>query len=591
MNFERRRGNILELFDKISQLPLLIISIVVAIYAGTSLDMNLVTPAIFIAISPFIKLIKYLFTYYTVTDSQLIIESGILNKKRTEIPLRSITAVDLTQNVIYQIFKTYKIKIDNGSQARGAVNDAEVEFALKEDLAFLFKKLVEKDAHSKSGEEIDTDGYLASEEDSLANERRASEDLISAPDQAQFAGHASNAEQTDLAHSTSSAAQTASADKMTAAQYASSTDSTASARQTKDFARPDRTSEKAMPTINSSPLDFIILGLLEQKMGYIIGLFPIISIIAYALAMIGMTPSEESVNNILETFFSSGPILILILIAVIVLVAGATVLAIVRSIITFFGFRLSADSDKIHIEFGLLTKKKFTLPKEKINGIALRQNMLMRFFGRYQMEIMVIGYGDKSDQQVRQQPILFPIANKRRIKEIVETLLPDFEGEYYSEEKAGLAGGTSPKAFIYFFVNPGFLVSTVMLIVSLFTIFLELPLYFNETIATNASWIFVPVAALIEIAAFISIYLQYKNTRILPTPKNITIVSGGYQRKVSVIKTSSVESITAISNKWKHRKGFASIKLGYVAPLVSSKIFVRNRALAEFKALENVLEM
>lgn len=579
MNFERRRGNILELFDKISQLPLLIISIVVAIYAGTSLDMNLVTPAIFIAISPFIKLIKYLFTYYTVTDSQLIIESGILNKKRTEIPLRSITAVDLTQNVIYQIFKTYKIKIDNGSQARGAVNDAEVEFALKEDLAFLFKKLVEKDAHSKSGEEIDTDGYLASEEDSLANERRASEDLISAADQAQFAGHASNAE------------QTASADKMTAAQYTSSTDSIASARQTKDFARPDRAREKTMPAINSSPLDFIILGLLEQKMGYIIGLFPIISIIAYALAMIGMTPSEESVNNILETFFSSGPILILILIAVVVLVAGATVLAIVRSIITFFGFRLSADSDKIHIEFGLLTKKKFTLPKEKINGITLRQNMLMRFFGRYQMEIMVIGYGDKSDQQVRQQPILFPIANKRRIKEIVETLLPDFEGEYYSEEKGGLAGGTSPKAFIYFFVNPGFLISTVMLILSLLTIFLELPLYFNETIATNASWIFVPVAALIEIAAFISIYLQYKNTRILPTPKNITIVSGGYQRKVSVIKTSSVESITAISNKWKHRNGFASIKLGYVAPLVSSKIFVRNRALAEFKALENVLEM
>lgn len=555
MNFERRRGNILELFDKISQLPLLIITIVITIYAGTSMDANLVAPAIFVAFSPFIKLIKFLFTYYTISENQLIIESGIFNKKRTEIPLRSITAVDMTQNILYQIFKTYKIKIDNGSQAKGAVNDAEVEFALKEDLAFLFKRLVEKDAHLEEGTDLDSNEYKASEKDSLSDEHNNSEELISSTDQPYSVGN------------------------------------NPTAGQTKNYVRLDRSGEKPMPAINSSPVDFIILGLLEQKMGYIIGLFPIVSIIAYALAMIGMTPSEESVNSILESFFSSGPILVLILLAVIVLVISATIMAIVRSIITFFGFRLSADSDKIHIEFGLLTKKKFTLPKEKINGIALKQNMLMRIFGRYQMEIMVIGYGDKSDQQVKQQPILFPIATKRKIKEIVETLLPDFEGEYYSEEKSSMAAGTNPKAFIYFFMNFGFFISTILFVLSLITIFLELPLYFNEISATNASWIFVPIATLIEILVILSIYLQYKNTRILPATKNVTIVSGGYQRRISVIKTSSVESITAISNKWKHRRGFASIRLGYVAPIMSSKIVARNRSLAEFKALENVLEM
>jgi uncharacterized membrane protein YdbT with pleckstrin-like domain len=579
MNFERKRGNILELFDKVSQLPLLIISIVVAIYAGTSMSGELLTPAVIIAITPLIKLIKYLFTYYSIIDDQLIVESGIFNKKRVAIPLRSITAVDMTQNILYQIFKTYKIKIDNGSQVKGTVNGAEVEFALKEDLAFQFKRLVEKDTLSETENDLVSNSKLSSEmigmaneyvstgKDEIANESAITEDFILPYDQESLAG------------------------QIPTPGLSSSANNSSAAGHIKDYARPDRTTGKAMPTISSSPLDFIILGLLEQKAGYIIGLFPIVSLIAYVLGTIGMTPSEESVNTMLETFFSSGPILILILLALIALLIGATIMAIIRSIITFFGFRLSADSDKIHIEFGLLTKKKFTLPKEKINGIALKQNMLMRIFDRYQMEIMVIGYGDKSDQQVKQQPILFPIASKSKIKEIVETLLPDFEGEYYSEEKGKPEAGTSPKALRYFFINPGFFITTILFIESLITIFFEMPLYINEIMSINAWWIFVPLTTLIEIAVVASIYLQYRNTRIHPTPKNITVISGGYHRKISVIKTSSVESITAIASKWKRRRGFASIRLGYVAPVLNSKILVRNRALVDFKDLENVLEM
>lgn len=551
LEFERKRGNILILFEKLTQLPLLIATILFTIYAGTNMDYNLIFGAAFVALSPLMQLIKYAFTYYTITDDQLIVESGIWNKKRIEIPLRSITTVDLTQNVLYQVFKTYKIKVDNGSQAKEAANAAEVQFALKADLAFLFKRLVEKDLTEQ-------------------NENR---------------NVGLNARENEIQK-----------------DYKEEVFDESSRKTSKTIAEDSGFSryvkKDPLPTVKSSPFDFVQLGLLESKLIYIISLFPVLSVVAYILGSIGAMPSEEDALAVAENLFTVFPAGLVIFIFIAILFIGGMVFSVVRSIMTFFGFQISADSKKIYIDYGLLTKRKYTLQKDKISGIVLKQNLLMRIFHKYQIDVIVIGYGDKSDQEVKQQPILFPIATKSKVKEIVETLLPEFKGDYYAESVTGIGPATKRKAFRYFFYQSGFVLATLFLIGSILAVYAigQFDLS-NGVIDTDEVFIINIIRAgilvlgiLIESLTIVSIIMQYSNTGMLSGNEIVTIQAGGFHRNITVLKTSCVESITAIASRWKHRRGFSSIRLGYVAPLRTSKIVVRNRSIQEFEDLEEVLD-
>jgi len=571
LEFAHKRGNILILFEKLTQLPLLIGTILFSIYAGTKMDFQLVSAAAFIAISPLLQLVKFAFTYYTISEGQLIVESGIWNKKRVEIPLRSITTVDLTQNILYQIFKTYKIKVDNGSQSKNTVNAAEVQFALKADLAFQFKQLVESDSSPK--EEIDSFPKKESESDGQV-----------------FTGTSGDpgAKRTEGTNAENRQGESSPGimEKVNTNQY---TKGSSASR----LAGP----MEPLPTIVSSPLDFLQLGLLESKLVYILSLIPVLSAAAYFIGSLGFAPGEEEIATVMENLFSVVPIGLALFLGIVILFVCGLVFSIFRAIMTFFGFQISADSAKIYIEYGLLTKRKYTLQKEKISGIVLRQNLLMRLFHQYQVEVLVIGYGDKSDEEVKQQPILFPIATKKKIEEIVEKIIPEFSGGYYTGEETGKP--TSPRAFRYFFYQSGFVFSTIVLIGCVVFTFLSasFPIYIGLA-GTAGTWMkgfihFAPLATgiLLEALTIGSILLQFSNTRMVSGSKIITIQSGGYHRTVTVLKTSSIESITAIASRWKIKRRFASIQLGYVAPLRISKIMVRNREIVEFETLEGFLEM
>ncbi|MHB8961800.1 MAG: PH domain-containing protein [Saccharofermentanales bacterium] len=528
MEFERKRGSILILFDKLTQLPLLIATIIFSIYAGSKLDFNFMIYAAAIALSPLIQLINFLFTYYTISDGRLITESGLINKKRQEIPLNTITAVDLTQNILYQIFKTYKIKIDNGSQARGAVNSAEVQFALKAEQALQFKAQIEKGFSSHETVEPDDLESADSSEQDPAGE--STEELASG------------------------------------------------------FAAP-------VLSVKTTPLDFVVLGMLESKLPYVITLFPVISVIFYVLATIGIAPAEDEVIRMIEWILTGVSAGVIITGVIAITLVSSTIASIIRAVITFMGFCLSADSMKIYIDYGLINKKSFSFPKDKINGIILHQNIFMRIFKRYQMELVVIGYGDKSDKEVKQQPILFPIASKKKVAEIIETLLPDFAGTYYSETPAEPAAATRHGAYIYFFLRPGFILATALFLASLFTIALNVPLYYSETAFIELAWIAIPLASFIEAATIAGIIMQYRNTGIIPASLNIASITGGYHRRITVIRSSAVESVAAVGSRWKLKRGYASIRLSYIAPLNASRITVLNRTLDEFERLASMLEV
>ncbi|QNU68417.1 PH domain-containing protein [Ruminiclostridium herbifermentans] len=469
MDFKHRRGHFLIIFEKISEIPILLLSIIFSAFLLNTFDTQALIPVVAILLSPISKLVNYFFTYYTLTQEHLIVESGVFNKKRIELPFSTITAVDLSQNILYQIFGVYKIKVDNASQTNEAANQSKINLTLKKEEAIQFKKII-------TGNFIET----ANEQHELA-------------------------------------------------------------------------------AIKGEISDFIKLGLLQSKAAYIMSI----------LAIVG------SLSSLIIPFIEGkveGALLAALIITIIIIVyLTAVIMSIVKAVIKYYAFSVWADEETLKVQYGLLNKKSFSLQKSKINGIILKQNLLMRIFKLYSAEVIVIGYGDKSEEGGTEKAIIFPIAKKEKIKEIVNIVLPEYSLDYKLCKP-------ERKAIRYFFISPMFIFAVICVICAV-------------AAAIIIENYIVIAAALVFLAFSVAHTIQkYINAGISVGESNIVLSSGAFSKRVAIIKTKSIESITSTGSIFKRRKGFVSIRLGFVAPLRVANISSLNLPINQFELLEGVLK-
>lgn len=465
MEFKHRRGNLLILFEKLTEIPLLVLGILVSAFLLKNLDEQALFPIAAIIINPLARLINYLFTYYTLSENYLIIESGVFTKKRTEIPFTSITTVDLSQNILFQFFKVYKIKVDNASQTNEVANKSNVNLALKVEEAILFKQIITQ------------------------NHREEAE------------------------------------------------------------------SDKEINEIKAQTHDFIKLGLLQSKFIYI---FSIIAVVGPLSGLIA-----PKLENVLIGGFVVAFVLIIYLLAI-----GVSV---VKSVISYYDFRVSATEDFLKVQYGLINKKSFTLPKGKINGIILKQNFFMRLCKLYTAEVIVIGYGDASDEGTIEKAIIYPIGSMERIKDSIRSVLPEY-GSEYTLCKA------EPQARKYFFYSTEFILAVILFLAS-FIVSLIIDFYIP-----------IAVAAAILIISILSVVFKFNNAGISVGKENVTVSSGAFHKKIAIVKTDSIESITSSGSIFKRNRGYVSIKIGIIAPLRVGNIASLNISLKQFDILKGVLK-
>ena len=469
MDFKHRRGNYLIIFEKVIELPVLILGAIASIILVKNFDAQAIMPLVFILFSPISRLISYLFTYYTLEEDHLLVESGVFTKKRVEIPFSTITTVDLSQNILFQLFRVYKIKVDNASQTNDTANKSNIVLTLKTDQAVQFKEVLTKGKHI---EEI-------------------------------------------------------------------------------------KEQEAETEAIKAIPQDFVKLGLLQSKWVYFF------SIIAVAGPFMGIiAPKFE---NIFQNMLIGGLIASAIVIGYILSVA----LSLIKSVLTYYNFKVWATDDTVKIRYGLLNKKSFSLQKSKINGIIFRQSLLMRLCGFYTAEVIVIGYGD-ADKDETERAMLFPIASFEKLGKIVNRLLPEYSVEYSLTRP-------DKRAVRYFFVNPGFILAIITLGVSVI-----LSTVIGQPLLLAA-------AIVLLILAVADVFLRFKNSGISVGNKNVVLSAGGFSRWVALIKTDSIESITSNGSMFKRERGYVSISLGYVAPARAARLTSYNLPAEQFELLQGVL--
>lgn len=100
---------------------------------------NLFLPA-FVLIAPVSRLFSYLFTVYTIDDDKLSIRKGLLNRRDIELPLASVTSVDFTQSLVFQIAGVFMVNVENAAGLQG--NQTKVQFALRSQTALEAKELL-----------------------------------------------------------------------------------------------------------------------------------------------------------------------------------------------------------------------------------------------------------------------------------------------------------------------------------------------------------------------------------------------------------------------------------------------------------------
>lgn len=82
-------------------------------------------------ISMVVAIIAYFRFYFHVENDELIVNQGILNRKKTSIPFDRIQSINIEQNLVHQLFKVVRVEVDTAG-----TDKSEFRFdALKMDMA------------------------------------------------------------------------------------------------------------------------------------------------------------------------------------------------------------------------------------------------------------------------------------------------------------------------------------------------------------------------------------------------------------------------------------------------------------------------
>jgi len=490
MIFGPTRGNPILIFEHfLRDFGFLILVIIVAIWKGPHILVENIQFLVIAFINPVFIFMKYIFTVYSIDEEKMTIDSGFFVKKTMEIPLKAITTVDLSQNLLFQIFKVYKIKADNSSQTNDTAKKAEVVLVLKKESALYVKNLLKAEEPLK-----------------LKEEAQESEEL------------------------------------------------------------------ESQPSITCSLSDFFLLGLLQSKLIYLIS---VVSIIfgggGYVYTLLsGQEYISQLVKKVLHIFASVGGITLII----VCFYVFSTIFSAVINAIKYYNYTVTNRANALLVEYGFFTKKSYTLMKEKISGVTIKQSILMRILGYCTLEVFIIGYGDSSEDSQKELSLLYPIAKINQVDSILEQLLPEmnFNREYHKPSKA---------AFRYFFFCFRMFFAIALLIGVMFNVFTGAE-YKLAMLMIGGGLVFLALTVA-------TIYMEYQNAGMNANDQVVSISTGVLTKQMIFIKTEKIESVSEQTNFFKRKRGFTNIKLGFIAPLRVANIKAKNMTYNEYEEIQKIL--
>ncbi len=349
MRFGPKRGHFLSIFENFfKDFSLALIAIVISVIQG-DMDflLNNIGVLVVVLFGPISRIVQYLTTFYSVDNEKLMVKSGVFKKANMEIPVASVTTVDFSQSIFHQLFGVYRLNIDNAGSMSSA--DKKVSMTLSEQDAFFVRELLIK---GRNG--LDGFNFAAAEEYS---ENFKSIDSNLSIDESGTNGQSVTAE--------------------------------------------NMSQQKGKQvTVKASQL--MLMGLMKSKMNFF---FQLIALIMTITAVFNI--SSEPLSETASAAVLAMGIGLAAATSIVVVFFAAAICGAVGALIRYYDFTVLDNGEAVKIQYGLFTKKRYVIQKNRISGFRYEQSFLMRMFRCGLLQIFAIGYGSDRDSESRKNRYCF----------------------------------------------------------------------------------------------------------------------------------------------------------------------------------------
>lgn len=104
-----------------------------------------------------------------------------------------------------------------------------------------------------------------------------------------------------------------------------------------------------------------------------------------------------------------------------VIIIGNVIYIIIKDVLKYYDFKIGRREDKLYLSYGLINKKEYTIPIDKINGIIIDSPIISRITKRKSIDIVNIGIGD---EQAEGAKVLLS-GSDTEIREKLKKILPE----------------------------------------------------------------------------------------------------------------------------------------------------------------------
>lgn len=265
---------------------------------------------------------------------------------------------------------------------------------------------------------------------------------------------------------------------------------------------------------------------------------------------------EDSVKTIDVKGLPTAKIIYMIILILIVYLAFSLIVSIISNFIKFYEFSIKRQEKNLIINYGMLNKKNYVMPVEKITALYIRQNIIKQVFGLQELHIESIGYGNESGET----SMLYPICNELKKQELIKELLPEF---YFDESIV-----KSPKRALRRFIISNLIWPSIICVI--------LTLKFKYG---YFSIFFLLIFILRG-------YLEYKNSGIGRNSKLICLINRGFHKTATIMTRKKIQSVIIRSNYFQRKNQIFDFKVDIQGNYFGKQIQVKNVGLELKSELE-----
>ncbi|MEN8698062.1 PH domain-containing protein [Bacillus infantis] len=247
---------------------------------------------------------------------------------------------------------------------------------------------------------------------------------------------------------------------------------------------------------------------------------------------------DEQAQGLFAALMGSGLLLAGILILLLLVSTG---IGVARTYLKYGKYEISSDQERIYIIQGVLDESRFSILKERVQAIEVKQPPIKRLLGLAEVKLTSAG-GVSLGEDSPEISTLYPFLPVKRAYELISEILPQYEVTREMKRLPGISFWIRllKPSWLWILATGG------------------LAWFKPEILDMERAWLFLSAGLLIIIGLLRA--LDYWNTRYTLNSQFIQMKSGSLSTSLFISKREKVIEVSVTSNLFQKWLGLASIE-------------------------------